>query len=113
MGGKRKVYFTRITMNVTRQQHEQLKKEFSASTCRSLNIYLRKRVFEGRVTVAYRNKSMDDFLTEAMRLRKLLEDAWTIGLFDPASRERYLVVMAKIKEQINQIADHVLKNKFQ
>ncbi|MEO7801739.1 MAG: plasmid mobilization relaxosome protein MobC, partial [Ginsengibacter sp.] len=65
------------TNNRTKWLHLRLKPEeyikvqqlFSKTTCRKLSDYSRKVLLQKPVVSTYRNQSLDDFMTEAIKLR--------------------------------------------
>jgi cell fate (sporulation/competence/biofilm development) regulator YmcA (YheA/YmcA/DUF963 family) len=58
-----------IGLRLTPVEYEQIEKKWKASTCRKLSDYVRKSLFEKPIVTTYRNQSLDDFMTEAMKLR--------------------------------------------
>jgi len=61
-----------IGLRLTLKEFEQIEKKWKSSTCRKLSDYLRRSIFEKPIITTYRNKSLDDFMTEAIRLRSEL-----------------------------------------
>ncbi len=61
-----------IGLRLTLKEYEQIEKKWKASTCRKLSDYVRRSLFEKAIVTTYRNQSLDDFMTEAMRLRSEL-----------------------------------------
>jgi predicted metalloprotease with PDZ domain len=67
-------------MNLSKWLHIRLKEEdynrinnkFSKSTCRKLSEYARRVLLDKVLTVNQRNQSLDDFMTEMIRLRNEL-----------------------------------------
>ena len=54
------------------EEYNVMQKNFSKTTCRKLSEYARKILLSKPITATYRNKSLDDFMTEMMELRKEL-----------------------------------------
>ena len=50
-------------------EYQKIFKEFSKSTCRKLSEYARKNLLDKPITTNYRNQSLDEFMTEIIRLR--------------------------------------------
>ncbi|PWA10506.1 plasmid mobilization protein [Flavobacterium laiguense] len=50
-------------------EYQKIFKKFSKSTCRKLSEYARKNLLEKPVTTNYRNQSLDEFMSEIIRLR--------------------------------------------
>jgi hypothetical protein len=50
-------------------EYQKIFKKFSNSTCRKLSEYARKNLLEKPVTTNYRNQSLDEFMSEIIRLR--------------------------------------------
>lgn len=61
-----------IGLRITVEEYEQLEKKWKASTCRKLSNYMRRSLFERPIVTTYRNQSLDDFMSEAMKLRNEL-----------------------------------------
>jgi uncharacterized protein YbbC (DUF1343 family) len=53
-------------------EYRALHDKYKATTCRQLSEYIRRVLFDKKITVFSRNKSMDDFMTELIVLRKEL-----------------------------------------
>jgi hypothetical protein len=70
---EKKIFRTRIIgLRLTIKEYEQIEKNWKASTCRKLSDYVRRSLFEKPIVTTYRNQSVDDFMSEAMRLRNEL-----------------------------------------
>jgi hypothetical protein len=70
---EKKLFRTRIVgLRLTIKEYEQIEKNWKASTCRKLSDYVRRSLFEKPIVTTYRNQSLDDFMSEAMRLRNEL-----------------------------------------
>lgn len=61
-----------IGLRLTPKEYEQIEKKYKASTCRKLSDYVRRSIFEKPIVTTYRNQSLDDSMTEMMRLRNEL-----------------------------------------
>src|SRR4051812_2173428 len=53
-------------------EYEKLHRHFSKTTCRKISDYSRKILLGKPITNTCRNQSLDDFMTEMMRLRNEL-----------------------------------------
>jgi methyl-accepting chemotaxis protein len=53
-------------------EYEKLYKEFSKTTCRKLSEYSRKILLSKPIIATHRNQSIDDLMTEAIKLRNEL-----------------------------------------
>src|SRR3954468_19654917 len=123
--------------NLSKWLHIRLKEEdynkingkFSKSTCRKLSEYARRVLLDKVVTVNQRNQSLDDFMTEMIRLRNELnaignnlnqsvKKLYTLTQFQEfktwlvlnENNERILLEkVAEIKSKINQISDKWLQ----
>lgn len=58
-----------LHLRLTSDEHQKIVKEFSKSTCRKLSDYARKNLLQKPIVNKYRNESLDDFMTEMIRLR--------------------------------------------
>jgi hypothetical protein len=64
---------TRIVgLRLTPLEYAKIEKKWKASTCRKLSDYIRRSLFEKPIATTYRNRSLDDFMTEMIRLRNEL-----------------------------------------
>jgi hypothetical protein len=61
-----------IGLRLTIKEYEQIEKKWKASTCRKLSEYVRRSLFEKPIVTTYRNQSLDDYMTEAIRLKSEL-----------------------------------------
>lgn len=50
-------------------EYQKISKRFSKSTCRKLSEYARKNLLDEPITTNYRNQSVDEFMSEIIRLR--------------------------------------------
>lgn len=58
-----------LHLRLSPKEHEQLLAAFDKTTTRKLSDYARKILLGKPVIASYRNRSMDDFMTELVRLR--------------------------------------------
>ncbi len=58
-----------IGLRLTPKEYEQVEKKWKASTCRKLSDYIRRIIFGKPIVATYRNQSLDEFMTEAIKLR--------------------------------------------
>jgi hypothetical protein len=61
-----------VGVRFTTKEYEQIEKKWEASTCRKLSEYVRKIIFNKPIVATYRNKSLDDLMTEMIQLKKEL-----------------------------------------
>ena len=61
-----------VGLRFTPEEYRLLHDKYKATTCRQLSEYIRRILFEKKITVFTRNQSMDDFMTELIVLRKEL-----------------------------------------
>jgi ribosomal protein L29 len=61
-----------VGIRFTTNEYEQIEKKWKDSTCRKLSEYLRKIIFNKPIVATYRNKSLDDLMTELIGLKKEL-----------------------------------------
>jgi MobC-like protein len=54
------------------EEYRLLHEKYKATTCRQLSEYIRRILFDKKITVFTRNKSMDDFMAELIVIRKEL-----------------------------------------
>ena len=66
---------TRIVgIRLSSSEFEQIEKKFRASTCRKLSDYIRRSLFDKPIVTTYRDSSLDDFMTESIRIRNELNN---------------------------------------
>jgi hypothetical protein len=58
-----------LHLRLTPDEYQKIMKEFNKSTCRKLSDYARKNLLQKPIVNTYRNKSLDDFMAEMIRLR--------------------------------------------
>jgi hypothetical protein len=63
-----------IGLRLTTKEYQQVEKKWKASTCRKLSDYIRRIIFEKPIVTTHRNQSLDDVMTEAIRLRNELNN---------------------------------------
>jgi hypothetical protein len=61
-----------VTLRLTQAEYDAVQNDRKMTTCKELSEYIRRCVFNKPVSIAYRNKSLDDFLLEMIVLRKEL-----------------------------------------
>ena len=61
-----------VGIRLTSKEYEQIEKKWKESTCRKLSEYVRKNLFNKPIVATYRNKSLDDLMTELIHLKKEL-----------------------------------------
>lgn len=89
-------------------EYQNIVRKFSKSTCRKLSEYARKNLLEKPITTNYRNQSLDEFMTEIIRLRTELN---AIGNnFNQAVKK--LHTLQQIPEFKDWIISYDLQNKI-
>jgi hypothetical protein len=58
-----------LHLRLTPDEYQKIMKEFNKSNCRKLSDYARKNLLQKPIVNTYRNKSLDDFMAEMIRLR--------------------------------------------
>ncbi|MFV8342264.1 plasmid mobilization protein [Flavobacterium sp. XS2P39] len=61
-----------IGLRLTPQEYAKIEKKWKASTCPKLSDYVRRSIFDKPIVTTYRNQSLDEFMSESMRLRSEL-----------------------------------------
>jgi hypothetical protein len=61
-----------VTMRLSIEEYNKIEAKFKTTTCRKLSEYMRNVLLEKKITVFTRNKSLDDFMPELIRLRSEL-----------------------------------------
>ncbi len=118
-----------LHIRLKEDEHTKINKKFAASTCRKLSEYARHVLLDKVVTVYQRNRSLDDFMSEMIKLRNELNSIgnnlnqsvkklhtlsqlhefknWIIQ-----NENHYTILLEKIdeiKNKINQISDEWLR----
>ncbi|MBN8850250.1 MAG: hypothetical protein J0H07_00185 [Sphingobacteriales bacterium] len=68
----RKNKFESFRISITAGEYQKIKDGYAVTTCRSMSEYVRRLMFGRPITFCYRNRAFDDFIEEAIRLRKAL-----------------------------------------
>ena len=63
-----------IGLRLTSKEYKQIEKQFTNSTAKKMSDYVRCVLFDKPITVYQRNQSLDDFMTEMIRLRNELNN---------------------------------------
>ena len=61
-----------VGVRFTTKEYEQIEKKWKSSTCRKLSEYVRRIICNKPIVATYRNKSLDDLMTELIQLKKEL-----------------------------------------
>ena len=119
----------RIYIRLKENDFEILHKRLASTTCRKLSEYARLVLLNKPVTIKQRNQSLDDFMTEMIRLRnelkaignnfnqsvkklhtlKEIEDIKSWLTLNENNRKNLQEKMDEIKSKINQFADKWLQ----
>lgn len=59
----------RIICRLTPNEYEKLERQSHESTCRKLSDFVRRKLFDKSIVATYRNSSLDDLMTEIIKLR--------------------------------------------
>jgi len=97
--------FEKLGVSMTRKEYEKVKEGFAASTCRTISEYARKLIFGRKITVCYRNRAFDDFMEEAIRLRKALVLFCGQGGFDEREKMNVLQKVEEIRSIVVKISE--------
>ena len=105
MGAGKARYTKQIQLHLRPEDYQKIVAEKSNSTCRTVSEYIRKKLTGRRIHVYYRNKSFDDFMPEAILLRRELQSIREQFPDDEISKTRLISLIEEIKETVNRIAD--------
>lgn len=61
-----------LHLRLSEDEYKQIQRQFKKTTCRKVSEYARNKLLERHLTAYYRNQSLDDFMTETIRLREAL-----------------------------------------
>lgn len=118
-----------LHIRLKEEDYKNINSKFSKSTCRKLSEYARRVLLDKVVTVNQRNQSLDDFMTEMIKLRNELNaignnfnqsvkklhtlsqlpefKSWL--LINENNQKILLEKVEEIKSKINQISDKWLQ----
>jgi hypothetical protein len=114
-----------VTMRLTIEEYNKIEAKFKTTTCRKLSEYMRNVLLEKKITVFTRNKSLDDFMAELIRLRNelnvvgknfnqvvkrlhLLPSSAELKVWimvNESAKEGVVKMIDEIKSRINQFSD--------
>jgi LytS/YehU family sensor histidine kinase len=63
-----------LHLRLTPGEYDKVQKQFLKTTCRRMSDYARKILLGKPITSTYRNQSLDDLMTEAIKLRNELNN---------------------------------------
>ena len=118
-----------LHIRLKEEDYNKINRKFSKSTCRKLSEYARRVLLDKTITVNQRNQSLDDFMTEMIKLRNELNrlgnnfnqsvkklhtlnqlqefKSWLI--LNETNQKILLGKVDEIKSKINQISDKWLQ----
>ena len=119
----------RIYVRLKEEEFKAIHKRFATSTCRKLSEYVRRVLLAKVITINQRNQSLDDFMTEMIKLRnelnaignnlnqsvKKLHTLDTIEEFkswivlSQNNKKNLMEKVEEIKSKINKISDEWLR----
>ena len=108
---RKKVITYHLRVDVSKEDLEKVKERLANSTCRTLTEFVRKSVLGRSITTFTRSKSFDEFIEEAITLRKEMQAVRQTLPFTTEGEARLIAIQAEIKTCINKIFDHVSQNK--
>ncbi|PWT72352.1 MAG: hypothetical protein C5B59_15895 [Bacteroidetes bacterium] len=89
-----------VHIRLTKTEHEKVKKECSDSTSQSLSAFARKKLLGKPITIKYRDRSLDDFVTEMIFLRHHLEST-----VQATNQTAIFEVVKEVKSLMSKISD--------
>src|ERR1700759_2933235 len=95
----------KVTVALTSQELEILMKAFNATGYRSRSAYVRKLLLKKPAKVNYRNRSLDDFIEIAVKLRKELKLLLEKEAFSEMEKNTLSNIMASIEVNLIQIVN--------
>lgn len=101
---KRKCRNNSWNVNYKESELQQVKKQFSLSSCRNLSQYIRDLSLQAPFDI-YRNRSFDAFVEEMILLRKEMEDIGKKISLTTDNELRLLQIQEEIKININKLID--------
>ncbi|HEY4287975.1 MAG TPA: hypothetical protein VGN00_12810 [Puia sp.] len=101
----------KVSTYLSQRELDEVRKKVANSTCRGLSEYSWKLLMGAPVTVYYRNKSFDEFVAEGVRIRREIKQLLEKDGLSKESEERLLLLIGQISHNLNNLTDHVRKNK--
>ncbi len=99
-----------LHIRLKEDEYNRIQKKFSSSTCIKLSEYARRVLLDKVITVSQRNQSLDDFMTEMIRLRNEL-NAIGNNFNQSVKRLHTLSQLQEFKSWLNQ-SENSQKNLF-
>lgn len=62
----------KISLRLTEEEYTKIERKWKASMCMHFSVYVRNVLFGRPIVMTHRNRSLDDFMEEAIRLKKEL-----------------------------------------
>ncbi|HEY4109780.1 hypothetical protein [Puia sp.] len=90
----------KVNVNLDITEYEDFIKAFQGTTCRSLSAYGRKLLLAKPVHIIYRNRSLDDFIELAVKLRKDFKILLAKDYLSPLEKETLQQKTNSIEENL-------------
>ncbi len=87
------------------QEHEGFIQAYKNSLCRTKSEYARRLLLGKPVTVVYRNRSLDDFIEEAVRIRKALKAVLAMSAMSQTEKEAFKTGLNEIMLELHKIIE--------
>jgi hypothetical protein len=95
-------YSRHLNISVREKDSEEFDRAYKNTIYRNKSQYARKLLLGKPVTVICRNRSLDDFIEAAVKIRKDLKTILSMEIFTPVERE-------ELKIRVNQILEQLIK----
>lgn len=89
-----------IGFYMSEKEFEDFNLAFSHTLCRTKSEYARKLLLGKPVTILYRNRSLDDFIEAAVRIRKQLQAILEMEIFTPAEKQTFKTGIDQIMQEL-------------
>jgi hypothetical protein len=102
---KRKRVQKKLGIPMTEEEYLAFMKGYNATVYHSISAYARKLLLGQPVQLLYRNRSLDDFIETAVKLRKELNLLLARDSLAPSEKERLMHDIASIKENLIKLVE--------
>ncbi|HLZ86464.1 MAG TPA: hypothetical protein VKQ52_04475 [Puia sp.] len=102
---KRKRVQKKLGIPMTEEEHQAFMKGYKATVYRSISAYARKLLLGKPVQLIYRDRSLDDFIETAVKLRKELKLLLAKDSFTPSEKERLQQDITSIEENLIKLVE--------
>jgi hypothetical protein len=90
---------------MTEEEYVKFLADYKKTLCRTKSEYVRKMVLGQPVSIIYRNRSLDDFIEIAVKIRKYLREVLSKDIFSDQEKEEIKAIITKIELGLIKISE--------